>query len=179
MNTPHLKSQHLSNEAIAACADGVLARSARERALRHTAACPECAYAVAVQREAVWALRSAPAPALPSGLLDRLCAVPTTTPLTVVPTSIAPDGSAMFATFGSMSAAALVPSTERPARTSRLRPIASTAAAVAVAGVLVVGSAAHASGQQGPSGPTSVAPAGYPGGQVQVQPATLRENAGR
>ena len=71
--------QHLSDEAVAAYADGVLGRTARMRAERHLADCPECAYAVSIQREAVFALRDAPLPALPSGLLDRLRAVPTTT----------------------------------------------------------------------------------------------------
>src|SRR5438105_13455278 len=105
---------HLSDEAIAAFADGVLRGAARERAARHTSACPECAHAVAVQREAVWALRAAPAPALPIALLDRLREVPDTTPISApaTPSAVGPDGSAMFAAFG---AAALVPQS-RPAQ---------------------------------------------------------------
>lgn len=99
-----MKDQHLSDEAIAAFADGVLGGHARERARRHTDSCPECTHAVAVQREAVWALRAAPAPPLPSGLIDRLKAVPVTTPIENVPTVLAPDGSAMFAAFGTMAA---------------------------------------------------------------------------
>ncbi len=94
-----LSVPHLSDEAVAAFADGVLSGGARERAARHTADCAECAYAVAVQREAVWALRSAPAPALPSGLLDRLAALPATTPLRHDPVQLAPDGSAVFPAF--------------------------------------------------------------------------------
>jgi anti-sigma factor RsiW len=97
-----VREQHLSDEAIAACADDVLPGLARGRALRHVDSCAECAYAVAGQREAAYVLRAAPAPLLPFGLLDRLRDVPTTTPLTTVPGSIAPDGTAMFATFGSM-----------------------------------------------------------------------------
>ena len=160
-----MKPQHLSDEAVAAFADGVLAGSARERARRHTAECAECAYAVAVQREAVWALRAAPAPALPVGLLDRLREVPVTTPISLLPTTIAPDGSTLLASFGSMAAAALVPQ-QTARRGPRLRPLAATAAAVAVAGVVAVGSAAPA---------TSAAPARAtyrPSQQVQFQPAS-------
>ena len=148
-----MKPQHLSDEAIAAFADNVLTGHARERARRHTDECPECAYSVAVQREAVWALRAAPAPSLPSGLMDRLREVPASTPISVLPTSIGPDGSTMFATFGSMApvgVAALAPE-QAPERSHRLRPMISTAAAVAVAGVLAVGSAAHASGARRPA----------------------------
>ena len=92
--------QHLSDEAVAAYADGVLGRTARLRAERHLAECPECAYAVSVQREAVFALRDAPLPALPSGLLDRLRAVPVTTVLTSTPLALSPDGSAAFPAHG-------------------------------------------------------------------------------
>ena len=91
---------HLSDEAIAAFADGVLRGSARERAGRHLSSCAECAYAVAVQREAVWALRAAPAPPLPTHLIDRLRSVPVTTPIENIPAAMGPDGSAMFGTFG-------------------------------------------------------------------------------
>ncbi|MDP9094677.1 MAG: zf-HC2 domain-containing protein [Actinomycetota bacterium] len=154
-----MSSQHLSDEAIAAFADGVLSGHARERASRHAANCPECAHAVAVQREAAWALRAAPAPSLPSGLLDRLRSVPATTPIEHVPAALGQDGSAMFAAFGTMMmpSAALAPSppaapsTSAPPaapalRTHRIRPIVMTAAAVATAGVLAVGSAASAGG---------------------------------
>jgi hypothetical protein len=92
--------QHLSDEAVAAFADGVLGSTARLRAERHLAACPECAYAVSVQREAVFALRDATPPALPSGLLDRLRAVPVTTVLTSPPLALSPDGYAAFPAHG-------------------------------------------------------------------------------
>jgi anti-sigma factor RsiW len=165
-----MKPQHLSDEAVAAYADGVLGGHARERARRHTADCPECAYSVAVQREAVWALRAAAAPSLPSGLFDRLLDVPATTPIRVVPTSIAEDGSTMFSTFGSMASvgvAAAVP--VQAAHRNRAGPIAGTAAAVAVASLLVVSSAGHATGQQRQDfrdrpanvAPAIVQPAGY------------------
>ena len=114
-----MSPQHLSDEAIAAFADGVLTGHARERASKHAVACPECAYAVAVQREAVWALRAAPAPSLPIGLLDRLREVPDTTPITSVPSALSPDGSAVFPTFGNFGAAAFVP--PAPRRSRKLR----------------------------------------------------------
>jgi anti-sigma factor RsiW len=109
-----MSSQHLSDEAVAAFADDVLTGFARERASRHVARCPECAYAVAVQREAIWALRSAPAPPLPSGLLDRLRQVPLETPIESLPLAVDPDGRPGFATFMPMTAAAfLAPQPER------------------------------------------------------------------
>jgi anti-sigma factor RsiW len=159
-----VSSQHLSDEALAAFADGVLSGHARERATRHTAGCPECAHAVAVQREAVWALRAAPAPALPTGLLDRLRSVPTTTPINVVPSTIAPDGSAMFAAFGTMTSAAFVPPRRGVAHAKRVRPIVMTAAAVAAVGIFAVSSTGQASAQKWKpirSGPGTVVPAGF------------------
>jgi hypothetical protein len=156
-----MSSQHLSDEAIAAFADGVLTGHARERAGRHAAACPECAYAVAVQREAVWALRAAPAPPLPTGLLDRLRSVPADTPIEVIPTAIGPDGSAMFAAFGTMTAAAIVPPQRSESRGRRVRPMMMTAAAVAVAGVVAVGSAAQGADSRSPVRHTPVLPAGF------------------
>jgi hypothetical protein len=184
--------QHLSDEAVAAFADGVLTGHARDRATSHTASCPECGYAVAVQREAVWALRTAPPPALPVSLLARLREVPSTTPINVVPTVFAADGSAMFSTFSSMASAAVVapptpPRTSRSAGTlrTRLRPVVATAAAVAVAGVVAVGSAAHAVGGQPtplPDRPAQFVPAVYSGhgGDLGVlAPATVRGVVGR
>jgi anti-sigma factor RsiW len=143
-----MKDAHLSDEAVAAFADGVLRAHARERAQRHTALCPECAHAVAVQREAVWALRAAPAPALPIALLDRLREVPLTTPIKSVTTALADDGTTMFAAFGVTPAAAFVPTapTSTTSRSWHLRPLVITTAAVAAASVLTVGSAS-ASGQ--------------------------------
>lgn len=125
--------QHLSDEAIAAFADDVLGGSARERARGHTSVCAECNHAVAEQRAAIWALRSAPAPALPFGLLDRLRDVPATTPIHRVPTVVDERGTTMFATFA--APAALVAPAGRP-RSRRTRPLAMTAASVAVLGAL-------------------------------------------
>ena len=99
-----MREQHLSDEAVAAFADDVLTGLARERARRHTAGCPECNHAVAVQREAVWALRAAPAPSLPIGLLDRLRDVPATTPIRHVPTHVDEHGTTMFATIAAPAA---------------------------------------------------------------------------
>jgi anti-sigma factor RsiW len=97
--------QHLSDEAVAAFADGVLRGSARERAARHVAECAECRTAVRMQREAAIALRTAPAPALPSGLIDKLRTLPMTTPLpTPLPTAVDDEGNAMLATFAPMAA---------------------------------------------------------------------------
>ena len=166
-----MSPQHLSDEAVAAFADAVLSGAARERATRHVTGCPECGHAVAVQREAITALRAASAPSLPGGLLDRLKHLPSTTPLDLVPTAMGPDGSTMFAAFGSPSpsgpsvrspfgsartqfaaavpfgAAALMPA--RPAPGSAVRrglghgPMAFTVAALAAAGVLAAGSMSH------------------------------------
>lgn len=135
-----MNPQHLSDEAVAAFADGVLTGSARERATRHIDSCGECRQAVTVQREAAFALRAAAAPALPHALLDRLRTVPQTTPLTSLPTALAPDGTTMLATsFAPM--AALVPyQTPRP---HRMRPLVTTAAIVALAGSLAAGSVAR------------------------------------
>ena len=67
----NLPVQHLSDEAVAAYADGMLATPAQARASRHLTQCPECSGAVADQRAAVCALRAAPVPAMPAGLLER------------------------------------------------------------------------------------------------------------
>jgi hypothetical protein len=153
---------HLSDEALAAFADNVLTGLARERALRHTKVCAECRHAVAVQREAVWALRAAPAPALPGGLLDRLRGLPETTPITTpVPSAVAPDGRAMLSALAPV--AALVPAAP-VARPHRLRPVLGTAAALAVAGAVVAGSAsgiATSSHQPAPAAPGSASLVGF------------------
>lgn len=166
-----MTSQHLSDEALAAFADGVLRGSARGRAISHVNGCPECAHAVAVQREAVWALRAAPAPPLPTGLFDRLKALPETTPITAIPSALSPDGSPLFPTFGQMSAAALTAPTpaERPS-SSPLRkagPLALTAAALAAAGVVAFGTTVHSNASTGPAQQSRLAPGtGNPGGAV-------------
>lgn len=91
---------HLSEDAVAAFADGVLTSSATERARRHCASCSECAEAVRIQREAAMMLRSACAPSLPSGLLARLAGLPMSVPLpppsSGLPTVMGADGIPMF-----------------------------------------------------------------------------------
>jgi len=91
---------HLSEDAVAASADGVLSPSAAIRAERHCAECVECAAAVRGQREAAMMLRSASAPRMPSGLLDRLSGVPMSTqlppPMSGLPTVMSSDGTPMF-----------------------------------------------------------------------------------
>ena len=133
-----MSSQHLSDEAVAAFADGVLGGLARERAARHVSDCAECRSAVRVQREAALALRAASTPQTPAGLFDRLRELPLTTPLTTLPTAIAADGSTVLATFSPM--AALVP--QQHERSSRMRPYVATAAALTLAGALAAGSVA-------------------------------------
>jgi anti-sigma factor RsiW len=141
-----VSSQHLSDEAVAAFADGVLTGHARERAVRHVNACPECRQAVRVQREAAFALRSACAPQLPVGLVDRLRTVPLTTPIPSVPSTVTSDGTAMMSTVGPV--AALVPHQGR--RTHRVRPYITTAAIVALAGTLAAGSVGRQDGTSEP-----------------------------
>jgi putative zinc finger protein len=155
-----VREQHLSDEAVAAFADGVLTGHARERATRHVESCAECRTAVRVQREAAWALRAAAEPALPSALADRLRSVPMTTALTTLPTVMAPDGSTMLATFA--PAAALV--ADSPAKGARRsRPIITTAAIVALAGALAAGSVARDAEPPAQRGTGTVVHSGIPG----------------
>jgi anti-sigma factor RsiW len=176
-----MSSQHLSDEAVAAFADGVLSGHARDRAGRHTAGCPECARAVREQREAVLALRAAPAPALPVGLLERLRSVPSTTPISGIPATVTSDGSAMFATFGSMAAlvphqpfpSSVQPSSpaaphRSPLRGRRSGPMVLTAASLAAAGVLAVASSASVSSATPAQQPVHAAP-------VHVAPVSFRQ----
>lgn len=143
------RTSHLSDEAVAAYADDVLTGPARERARRHIADCADCRYAVAVQREAVLALRRAAAPSLPSGLLDRLRDVPMTTPVKRMPESVDADGTPMFAGFG---AAALVPPTPAAPHHRRSRTLAIGAASVVVVSA-VAGIAAAAATEHHADGP--------------------------
>ena len=91
---------HLSEDAVAAFADGVLSAAAASRAQRHCDECAECADAVRGQRETAMMLRPAQAPPLPSGLLDRLAGLPMSTPLPPprggLPTVLGADGTVMF-----------------------------------------------------------------------------------
>jgi anti-sigma factor RsiW len=172
-----LQVQHLSDEAIAAFADGFLGAGARSRATRHVSGCAECARAVAVQREAAWALRSAVAPAPPSGLLDRLRSVPSTTALPSDTTYLAGDGTAVFPAFGTSGYA-------RPAPTdpgsSFMRSLLATSAsgrrrtqhvalATAAIALVAVGVAASASSTTAAGQPTGGLPRSGTG--VSIVPA--------
>ncbi|MEO6701861.1 MAG: hypothetical protein ABI140_07570 [Jatrophihabitantaceae bacterium] len=91
---------HLSEDAVAAFADGFLSPQAAARARRHCAECTECSEAVRGQREAAMMLRAASAPSLPAGLLDRLAGLPMSAPLpdrrSGLPTGLDPNGVPMF-----------------------------------------------------------------------------------
>lgn len=93
-----MSGSHLSDEAVAAFADGVLRGLPEQRARRHVAECPECASAVRGQREAVFALRAAAHPMLSADLLSRLRDVPQSTPIPPPPSALDPDGLAVFPT---------------------------------------------------------------------------------
>lgn len=184
----NLPAQHLSDEAVAAFADGALGNGARARAARHVAECPECAHAVAVQREAVWALRAAPAPALPGDLLERLRAVPSTTPLSGGPIALDSDGSAVFPAFG--TAAFVEPSDERAEMSQRrARPYGLLTAAAAVIALGAATGALAGSSDAGPGAPfppattpTQVQPVGGSSADLLIQPAsgsTVFARAGR
>ena len=72
---------HLSEDAVAAFADGVLSDTAAARARKHCSECTECAQAVRVQRETAMMLRTASSPTMPAGLLDRLTHLPMSAPM--------------------------------------------------------------------------------------------------
>jgi anti-sigma factor RsiW len=99
-----MSGQHLSDEAVAAYADGVLRGHARDRAAKHIETCTECRTAVRVQREAALALRSAGAPALPVDLLDKLRTVPLSAPVPPPPATVDADGTPMLSTLAPMAA---------------------------------------------------------------------------
>ncbi len=102
-------TSHLSDEAVAAFADGVLREGARTRAEQHLSGCTECREAVRDQRAASAALRAAPLPCLPIGLADRLRNLPTTTsvpPSPFTPAALTPDNQPLFAAFHTLQAAA-------------------------------------------------------------------------
>jgi Putative zinc-finger len=73
-----LPELHLSEDALAAYVDGILAPGADERAAKHLRSCAECRAAVDAEREAKALLGAAPDPDLPAGLLARLLDVPMT-----------------------------------------------------------------------------------------------------
>ena len=102
--SPLTALSHLSDEAVAAFADGVLGDTARQRAQSHMAGCAECSDAVYGQRAARAALRSALSPRLPAGLFERLRELPITAelPLVQLPSAVSAEGQPLFATNGAV-----------------------------------------------------------------------------
>lgn len=102
---------HLSEDAVAAFADGVLSASAADRARRHCAECAECSEAVRAQREAALLLRTASNPSVPADLLSRLATVPMSAPLPPpcggLPTVLGADGRPMLVAHDPRNAARL------------------------------------------------------------------------
>ncbi|HEV2888236.1 MAG TPA: hypothetical protein VGX49_15100 [Jatrophihabitans sp.] len=162
---------HLSEDAVAAFADGVLSAAAASRARRHCAECVECADAVRGQRETAMMLRAAQAPALPSGLLDRLGRVPMSTPLPPprggLPTVLSADGTAMFVAHDVHKASQAAPAAEhaegpgRPVHRRGALPVTvlASAAAVVAAGTFGghVSTLAAAGNRPAPAGAANVA----------------------
>lgn len=100
---PHFAVPHLSDEAVAAYADGVLVGGPCARAQQHLRDCAECAAAVADQQAARRALRSAAAPLVPGRLLARLRELPSSAPLGGQPmiAALSDEGYPAFAAFDS------------------------------------------------------------------------------
>jgi hypothetical protein len=189
MTNPVFGLPHLSEDAVAAFADGVLSAAAASRAQRHCAECAECADAVRVQREAAMMLRAAQAPSLPSGLLDRLAGLPMSATLPPsrggLPTVLGADGTAMFVAYdvhkaseASQSRSGEEPeaSVQRPARPHHrgALPVAvlASAAAVVAAGAFggQVSTLAAAADRPAPAGAANVA-GSLTGGQSTALPA--------
>src|SRR4051812_43261157 len=118
---------HLSEDAVAAFADGVLSGPAAVRARRHCAECLECAEAVRAQRETALLLRAASRPSVPADLLSRLASVPMSAPLPPprggLPTVLGADGVPMFVAHDARNAGRQRPSSpfqpSPPGRQSR------------------------------------------------------------
>jgi len=154
---------HLSEDAVAAYADGVLAPAAAIRAERHCLECAECAEAVGVQREAATMLRTASAPSLPSGLFDRLSSLPMSAsmppPFGGLPTAVGADGVPVFVSHRKAPAPDQ-PQAGRSMRRAAL-PLGVFASAAAVVAAGAVGASLGSSGAGGPqqNAPAVVAPA--------------------
>jgi hypothetical protein len=73
---PSLPEQHLLPDAVVAFVDGELSATAHDRAAAHLARCPFCAAEAATQRHARSAMKAAPAPCAPAGLLASLMSIP-------------------------------------------------------------------------------------------------------
>lgn len=175
---------HLSEDAVAAFADGVLSTAAASRARRHCAECAECADAVRGQREAAMMLRAAQAPPLPSGLLDRLAGLPMSAPLPPprggLPTVLGADGNPVFVAHDVHKASeAGPPKPPEPPAQAQTRhthrraalpvTVLASAAAVVAAGTFGghVSTLAAAANRQAPSGAANAA-GSLAGGQGSV-----------
>ncbi len=185
--------QHLADEAVAAFADGRLGTGARTRAAHHIEQCPECAAAIAEQRAAACALRLASVPQLPAGLLERLRAVPSTTPLTPRPMGLDPSGCAVFPAYGTteqsgsrdvnigaVSSAHFhfpVALPRRVGRRTQQFALLTATAAMLTLGVAASASASTSSEERTPSfspaSPGVLRPAVYPASRRQPAPAEL------
>lgn len=139
---------HLSDEAVAAYADGVLSGGPTARAQHHLAECADCAAAVQEQQQARSVLRSAAAPMVPGPLLARLRELPTSAPLggqTVV-IALSVDGCPVFRAFDSrqgrpqpgVPSSAGAPSVTHTA-THRRRGVPGLGISAAAAATLIVG----------------------------------------
>lgn len=122
--TRHLPVAHLSDEAIAAVADGVLVGAPLARAERHLGSCLDCAQEVVAQRQASFALRAASIPCLPGDLADRLRGLPHTISLEapdIVCSVLGDNGQPMFAAFGTPGGSSLGASAEPAGRSTPRR----------------------------------------------------------
>ncbi|MFT7840767.1 zf-HC2 domain-containing protein [Saccharothrix sp. BKS2] len=84
-----LPEQHLLPDAVVAFVDGELSASAHGRAAAHLARCPFCAAEAYSQQQASSAVRAAPTPCAPAGLLARLGAIPEQVELPSAPDNLA------------------------------------------------------------------------------------------
>ncbi|SDJ34832.1 hypothetical protein SAMN05444157_2936 [Frankineae bacterium MT45] len=165
--------QHLSDEAVAACADSALNAPARLRAERHLASCAECRRAVQEQQEAAWALRRAAAPTLPSGLMQRLREVPQTTELPPNDFTLSPEGTAVFPTFRPASPQA--PRTQPPGAAPQHSVRRHSRALLVTAAAFVSVGAASVAVAAGPSQVAQDAPA--PSAPALFVPAAFSDAA--
>ncbi|MCW2525463.1 MAG: hypothetical protein JWM76_323 [Pseudonocardiales bacterium] len=185
-STPLFALPHLSDEAVAAFADGVLTGGPRSRAQQHLNECADCAGAIREQQQARLTLRSAAAPMVPGSLLARLRELPASTPLAGQPVAavMSAEGYPSFAAFDSRrhqtaqasplspavrppvltTATDVRPTLTHPATHRRLVPgfgVSAAAAAAVIVGVLAstaatAGGATPAPVRSGVSSPVSV-----------------------
>jgi hypothetical protein len=173
---PRFALPHLSDEAVAAFADGVLPPGPQSRARQHLAECVDCAGAVRDQRAARWLLRSAQTPAVPGSLLERLRQLPTATPSAGSPIAgLSMDGQPVFAAYQPPARAADAPPVPHPPAPvnagislSRRRGVPLLGVSTAAAATLIVGVLA---GTASTAGGGSARPADQP--VTRVVPAAV------